>query len=262
MVSTNARVQTIIDSLALLGGSHDIVIRVWAEAENFHGGIVRTPFLTVPSRLHRVRLLVIALADTRGTSPASATAADFATLVTRVNRSFEGTMIRFAFDPASDFRGQNSNVLNREEAGSLTMGNQIAVAEQGRIPLLLRFGGGATATGNGRGAPPLPPNAPAGHTAAGTWQQDFVWLPNTLDLAGPGMLNLMDGSFVAHELGHYLGLYHTFPGWNDIETISRGTTPADAALADQALLNFIALNGGTEQRNGWRSNSRHSFRSI
>jgi hypothetical protein len=245
VVSRNARVQTKIDALAQLGSSHDIVVRLWAEAENFYGGIVRTPVLTVPSRLYRLRLLVIALADTNGTAAGNVTPANFATLVTRVNRSFEGTMIRFAFDPASDFRGQGSTVLNREQAGSIASGNAIVAAEQGRIPLLLRFGPDATPTGNGRGVPPLPPDAPAGHPVAPTWQQDFVWLPNSLNLAAATMLNLGDGSFVAHELGHYLGLYHTFPGWSDVGAIFSGTAPATAADADQALLNFIAANGGT-----------------
>jgi hypothetical protein len=37
----------------------------------------------------------------------------------------------------------------------------------------------------------------------------------------------------AHETGHYLGLAHTFPGWNDLET----DTPAKAAA-------YIKSNGG------------------
>jgi hypothetical protein len=244
VVPTTARVETNIDALAQLGGAHDITVRVWAEAENFSGGVVRTPILTIPSRLHRLRLLAIALADGNGSAAANVTAADFATLVARVNRSFQGTMIRFVFDPASDFRTQNDTPLNREQASSLATGNQIAATEQGRIPLLLRFGPDASPTGNGRGVPPLPPAVPAGHPIAPTWQQDFVWLPNSLDLKVNTMLNLGDGSFVAHELGHYLGLYHTFPGWNDVAGVFGGTLPA-ATAADQALLNFIAGNGGT-----------------
>jgi hypothetical protein len=70
-------------------------------------------------------------------------------------------------------------------------------------------------------------------------------LPNLLD--GSFMfLNLGNGSFVAHELGHYLGLYHTFPGWNDVDgPVFNGTVPAGQAAVDQKVVDYIAANGGT-----------------
>jgi hypothetical protein len=63
-------------------------------------------------------------------------------------------------------------------------------------------------------------------------------------------LNLGNGSFVAHELGHYLGLYHTFPGWSDRSGPAPvyggipGTGTPTASQADQALIDFIAARGG------------------
>jgi hypothetical protein len=69
-------------------------------------------------------------------------------------------------------------------------------------------------------------------------------------MGSPGayqLLNQGNGSFVAHELGHYLGLYHTFPGWGDpysgVYSVLWGVTSASAA--DQAVINYIAQNGGT-----------------
>jgi hypothetical protein len=163
VVPTTANVRSTIDSLAeLRNGAHDVKVRLWAEAENFSGGIVRTPYLTVPSRLFKLRLYVVALADSDGSSAATVSPSDFVTLVDRVNRTYKGTMIRFVFDPTSDFITMNSTKLNREQPGSLEDGNTIAMTNQGRIPLLLRFGSGTSPTGNGNGWPPLPPIPPLG----------------------------------------------------------------------------------------------------
>src|SRR5262249_53420304 len=73
----------------------------------------------------------------------------------------------------------------------------------------------------------------------------YVALPNRI---GPGasFLDLGSGSFFAHEVGHYLGLYHTFPGWSDLfGPVYSGQTPANAAAADQTVINYIMANGGT-----------------
>lgn len=49
-------------------------------------------------------------------------------------------------------------------------------------------------------------------------------------------------------MGHYLGLYHTFPGWDDLDgpvyARFNGSMPS-ASAADQAVIDYIAANGGT-----------------
>jgi hypothetical protein len=116
-----------------------------------------------------------------------------------------------------------------------------------KIVLLLRYGGGTSATGNGNAYPP-PGNAPKPPDVP-DYQQDYVALPSIIE-SYPGAydyLNQGNGSFVAHELGHYLGLYHTFPGWGDpysgVYVSLSGVTSVSAA--DQAMIKYIANNGGT-----------------
>jgi hypothetical protein len=77
---------------------------------------------------------------------------------------------------------------------------------------------------------------------------DYVALPNRIDL-----LNQVNGSFVAHELGHYLGWYHTFPGWDGHDPVFQrfknpdgsNATPPSPEAADQAVIDYLAANGDT-----------------
>ena len=65
----------------------------------------------------------------------------------------------------------------------------------------------------------------------------YVSLPNARNWDTPD-----NGNFIAHEVGHYLGLFHTHPGWGtgDLYPASADT----AAKAEQALVDFAAAHGG------------------
>src|SRR5262249_19802122 len=114
----------------------------------------------------------------------------------------------------------------------------------GKVLCLLRWGSDPfSPTGNGNAYPP--PGACPLPLNMNDVEQNYVALPNRI---GPGasFLDLGSGSFFAHEVGHYLGLYHTFPGWSDLfGPVYSGQTPANAAAADQTVINYIMANGGT-----------------
>jgi hypothetical protein len=207
-----------------IGDFDDLWVELWADAENFGGGVVRTAVLTLHLRWDALRLHVIALADDNGSNASTVSATDFVQALDSINRSYRGTRIRFRYDPTADYQTMDSTTLNQDlmfgDPAGLARGNLIALSTPTAIPLFLRLAG----TGNGNAAPPpaltgLPPGIPAGVV------QNYVALPNRLDWV----------EFIAaHEIGHYLGLYHTFPGWG---------SPGWAN--EQAVLDFMTNNGGT-----------------
>jgi hypothetical protein len=224
-----------------IGAFGDVSIDVFAEAENFHGGKVNTPVLTLHVRRVGLRLRVIALSNDDGTRAPQVTAAQFTDVVARVNRVYRGSGIRFLYDEAADWQPVNSTGMN-QDATIFADGNALAATLPGRIPLLLRWGSGPGVTGNGNAFPP----PGAGTLPANVTDNDqrYVALPSLYPTTGLSFLTLGNGSFVAHELGHYLGLYHTFPGWDGVNPVY-GTSTGSAAVADQALITYIGNNTST-----------------
>lgn len=236
-----------VDTVALIGGFNDLEIKAWAEVENFSGVVARTATITIPVRLVKLRLHALALTDIDGAFATNATAAGFATMVQRLNRRFEGTMIRFLFDAATDWQGYGSTSLNRDAADQRTIGNSLAdTLAAGKILILLRWGKDVSApTGNSNAYPPT--GIAPSHTDWNTVDQRYVAMAGRLDVGVSSHLNLGWGNHFAHEIGHYLGLYHTFPGFS-AELVFSGTVPAagstQAQDAGNALVRFAASHGG------------------
>lgn len=238
----SASVSWSFDVEPLIGPFWDVTLDVFAEAENFHGGRSRTAVLSLHVRRVGLRLRVIALSDADGGHAPQVTPAQFADAVRRANRAFRGTGIRLAFDPASDFETRRDTDMNQDRT-IFAEGNQLAAATQGRILVLLRWGGDpANATGNGNAFPP--PGAGPAPANVTDVDQRYVALPSLYPTSGFSFLTLGNGSFMAHEFGHYLGLYHTFPGWDGVNPVF-GASAATGAAADQAVADYAVANGGT-----------------
>ena len=146
----------------------------------------------------RVGVQAIEVMDDDGGRPARVTAANVAEWIEFTNRSFAPAGIEFAFrGDESDYCVLRNTVINDMTGGgegwaeTRKLANEVAAKYPDKLVIFLRHGPGPNATGGG-----------------------FSWT----DLNFVGMFGWEDGSHcghrhtdaVAHEIGHYLGLPHTF----------------------------------------------------
>ncbi|MEP7345207.1 MAG: hypothetical protein ABI877_08065 [Gemmatimonadaceae bacterium] len=195
------------------------------------------------ARVTQVNLHIVAMQNDDGSMAAQVQLGDFPTLLARTNRSFRSTGIQLALDPA-DFETFRRTALNREQTGWTIIADSIASTHPTRVVGILRWGSGTSFTGNANAYPP--PGASPRHPAVTDVDQKFVMLEDFLDLTQNGYLNLLWGSHLAHEFGHYLGLYHTFVGWEDWNPVyTSAPATRTPAQVQQALLDFLSPYGGT-----------------
>lgn len=204
--------------------------------------------------MNQIRLHVIPMTnqekDAAGNflQPYQVTPQEFAQLIDRVNGFYRDTNIQFLFDPVFDWAPMANTEINTDGANQRKLCNEIAAAIPGKMVCFLRWGGDpAGPTGNGNAYPP--PGAGTKPPHVSDVEQNYVMLPNRI-AANFGLLNQGNGSFVSHEFGHYLGLYHTFPGWTSRWGPVYGHIKKEdwsLQAADQAVIDYIAANGGTIQ---------------
>ena len=193
---------------------------------------------------YTIRIHVIPLSDTNGARANTVTAAKFATAVAGMNAIFEPADIRFAFDPEKDWHPRNDTSLNSLNNGGSswwTGGNAVAKQHRGRMVVFLRWGKDQDKRANNWFA--YPPNTGQQQPAQAklpTANVDFVACSND----GNGFENR--GALLAHEVGHYLGLFHTHPGWGntDVATIEDLVAKGGVAALNGDLLSDTAPDPG------------------
>ena len=132
------------------------------------------------------------------------------------NTVYASANIQFTFDPATDFSDVRSTLVNNMTGtgdanwdAERHAANQIAAGYPGKMTFLFRWGPGSAPTGGG----------------FSWWDYSFTILPGFYDTGLCGGQNI---KLLAHELGHHLGLPHTFG--------ATFNTEAEAA-------NYLAANG-------------------
>lgn len=161
-------------------------------------------WIVVPMRAYRV-------ADDDGGRAAHITAAQVATWVQRANQIYAVAKIYIDYDPATDFASTNQTLINQMGGDSDAQwiaerdaANAVAAEHPNEMTVLFRWGPGDSPSGGGF-----------------SWTSyNFVIMPGFNDTGLCGHQNI---DILAHEVGHYLGLRHTF------------TEHATVAAAESAL---------------------------
>ena len=162
-----------------------------------------TPTVTPPSpnpayALLTVRIQAVQIGDDDGGRAARITPQQFKRWVDKANEIFARASVRLLYDPALDFTAFKRTLLNNMTgngdanwASEVEAGNLVAAAYPGKLLVLITHGPGQQATGGG-------------FSSSG---YNFVQMPGFDDTSVCGYQNI---GALAHEVGHYFGLSHTF----------------------------------------------------
>ena len=190
------------------------------------------------SPIYTLRVHAIKLSNDDGSEPTPISPANVKEWVDKANKIFyiSGAGIQLQFDPNPNgpdwttLKNTKLNHISSADQSDWGQANKVAAAHPGKIVFLFRYSGGTGANAN--------PGNGFAFTPQSGMVTNFVALPgfnntkvSTGSASGPFVQNIWQ---MAHETGHYLGLAHTFPDWNDSPT----DTPAKAA-------EYIKKNGGT-----------------
>lgn len=148
------------------------------------------PVITVP-------IQAILIVDDDGGRRTDITAAQVAAWVSKANEIYAWSGIQFIFSE-QDFVTVKSTLLNniagvedQNWVDEVAFGNQVAARYPDKLVVFFRWGPGEGSTGGG--------------FSADTY--NFVAMPGF----GTSVCGYQNIGMLAHEIGHYLGLSHTFP---------------------------------------------------
>ncbi len=144
----------------------------------------------------RVRVQAVRVSDDDGSRPADVTPSEFRQWIDFTNNCFRDAGIEFVFDPDDgDFCELKSTVVNNLTSDIHSNERKAAMAAArrwpGKLVVILRHGPGEHPTGQG----------------FSWWDHDFVAAPG---FGGASHCGHPHYDLLAHEVGHYLGLAHTF----------------------------------------------------
>ena len=146
-----------------------------------------------------MRVQAIQVADDDGRRPAKATPEQVRQWVDFANRAFAVASIQFEYSPEDgDWSVLRSTLINNMTGvqdptwlEAKKLGDEIAARHPGKLVVFLRYGPGARPTGGG----------------FSWWDYNFVVMPGFASASHCGHAHT---DALAHEVGHYLGLPHTF----------------------------------------------------
>ena len=174
---------------------------------------------SVPSIPPNVPIRAVIVSDDDGARTARVTPRQISQWVDFANRTFAAAGIHFDFSPTRGVTPLNNTVINRITGSSDTnwneakrLGNEIAARFPDALVVFFRYGPGEHPTGAGF-----------------SWTNyNFVVMPGFADARHCGHKHV---DALAHEIGHYLGLPHTF-----------AADPFESAAAAET---YLAAGGGT-----------------
>lgn len=171
------------------------------------GGGVYSPVVVVenlealaPQPLLQLHVHCIRVSDDNGSRQASMTPGRMKQWVDFANITYAPAQINFLYDPVADFTDIQSTIINNMVGNTdpnwvqaTGLANLYASAYPNKAVVFSRYGPGPDPTGGGF-----------------SWSDlNFVVMPGYGDASHCGHAHT---EMLAHELGHYMGLWHTFPG--------------------------------------------------
>ncbi|WP_437587649.1 FG-GAP-like repeat-containing protein [Sorangium sp. So ce1000] len=211
------------------------------------GSALLCPIEAEAQQLQEIRLHVIALSDDSNTAATATTVtpAQICTNLSNANPVYAPAGLRFVFDQATDWETRSStalmNSVNRSVVSWWNLPNQIADQHPGKLVIFL----GVSPSGNAHAYPPDSAGIldPRPGQALPTDNVKYLAYYNRAGNVAPNA-NI---STFPHELGHYLGLFHTFPSWGSL-SVAQATTAVQtygASGVDGDLLSDTPADPGT-----------------